>query len=226
MKNGAWRPNRPLYCTLVGTVTALSMAAWADTATDFVAYYQEAYAQGRDLIAGPQTALDTSSIATRLDLQSVSPQGVLTGSAFLAIDGTIIKLAGVHGCISTAPMDYAGVRATCAMISLAGMIAIVDEAKASTGNAFPCHTLGQNPSRPTVRFVECFYIEDGVARSLSEVLISKGMAFAARDGAGRPVFSEYARTEETARSEKAGIWASASFVHPYGERYRANPSTH
>lgn len=226
MNNGAWRPYRPLFCTLVGTAIALPMAAKADATTEFVAYYQEAYAQGRNLVPGPRAPLDTSSIATRLDLQSISPSGALSGNAFLATDGTIIRLAGIEGCISTVPIDYAGVRATCAVVSLAGMTATIDMAKASAGNAFPCHVLGQSPGRATVRFAECFYMEDGVARSLSEVLVSKGLAFAARDGSGRPLFPEYARAEETARSEKAGIWSSGWFVHPYGERYRAGPSTH
>lgn len=225
MKNGAWRPSRPLFCTLVGMLTALPVAARADAAADFVAYYQGAYATGRDLVPVPQTTLDTSSIATQLDLKSVIPQGVVSGSAFLAADGTIIKLAGIQGCLSTTPIDYAGVRTTCAMISMAGMTAVVESAKSGAGDVFPCHALGERPGRPTVRFAECFYMQDGGVRSLSETLIAQGFAFAARDKTGRPVFPEYARTEEAARSEKVGIWATASFIHPYGERYRANPST-
>lgn len=226
MNNGAWRSSRHLIFTLAGALICLPIFARAETAAQFVSYYQEAYAQGRDLVPKPQTPLDTSSIATRLDLQSVSPEAALTGSAFLATEGTVIRLAGVQGCLSTEPMEYAGVITTCAMISLAAMTAVFDEAKASAGNAFPCHELGRSSSRPTVRFAECFFIEEGVVRSLSETLISKGVAFASRDRSGRPVFPEYARAEDVARSARTGIWADARFVHPYGERYRANPTMH
>lgn len=226
MRNGAWRPYSRLFWTSVGFLIALPMAARADSDSEFVSYYQQAYAQGRDLIPGPQAPLDTSSIATRLDLQSVSPEAALSGSAFLASDGTIVRLAGVQGCLSIEPLEYAGVVATCAMISLAGMTAVVGEAKANAGNAFPCHELGHNPGQPSVRFAECFFMEDGAVQSLSEALIRKGVAFAFHDGAGRPLFPEYARAEDAARSARTGIWANSQFVHPYGARYRANPAMH
>ena len=114
---------------------------------------------------------------------------------------------------------------TCAMISLAGMTATLDEAKAGAGDAFPCHVFAQNPGRPAVRFAECFFVENGVVRSLSEALIRKGLAFAARDRAGRPVFPEYLQAEDAARGEQAGIWGNGQLTHPYGERYPVNSST-
>jgi hypothetical protein len=226
MNNGAWRPYRHHSWILAFFLIALPVIARADSTAEFVGYYQEAYARGQDMIPGPQTPLDTSSIATRLDLQSVSPEAALSGSAFLADDGTVVRLAGVQGCLSTGRMEYVGVVATCSMISLAGMTAVLGEAKASAGNAFPCHELARNSGRPTVRFAECFFMEDGAVRSLSEALIAKGMAFASRDGTGRPLFLEYARAEDAARSTRAGIWANDHFVHPYGEHYRANPAMH
>lgn len=204
----------------------MPMTALAGTAEQFVSYYQDAYAQGRDLIPGSQSPIDTSSIAKHLDLQSVRPEATLSGSAFLAADGTVVRLAGVQGCLSTAPMEYRRLAVTCAMISLAGMAAAIGEAKTGAGEAFPCHELRRNPGRPVVRFAECFFMEDGAVRSLSEALITKGLAFAFRDTAGRPVFPEYARAEEAARNARAGIWANAHFAHPYGERFRANPTLH
>ncbi|QPB24276.1 nuclease [Rhizobium sp. 007] len=225
MNLGAWRLDSLPFSTLAITMIALPLSARDDTATTFVGYYQAAYAQGRDLILPPQTALDTSSLATRLDLQTIRPEAALTGSAFLSSDGTIVKLAGAQGCLSTEPMEFAGLQATCAMVSLAGMTKTLDEAMAAAGNAFPCHFLGQNPGTPTVRFAECFFVKDGTVQSLSETLISKGLAFAARDRAGRAVFPEYLQVEEDAHRGRAGIWANAHFMHPYGERYRANPST-
>jgi len=225
MNNGARRFDRLLFCTLLNGLIALPFAARADTTSEFASYHQNAYAEGRDLIPEPQMPLDTSSIASRLDLQTVSPEAALSGSAFLGADGAVIKLAGVQGCLSTEPMEFAGMPTTCAMISLAGMSAALDEAKTGAGDAFPCHVLAQNPGRPTVRYAECFFVENGAVRSLSEALIRKGLAFAARDRAGRPVFPEYLQAEEAARSERAGIWASDQFAHPNGERYPVNSST-
>lgn len=227
MKNGAWRLDRLLYSTLVNILIALPQAAAADTdtAADFVHYYQRAYAQGRDLIPGPILPLDTSSIATRLDLQTIRPQSALTGTGFVALDGTIVKLAGAQGCLSTEAVEFSGLRTTCATVSLAGMTATLNEAEVSAGNAFPCHVFAKAPGTPTVYYAECFFVEDGGVRSLSETLISRGLAFAARDGAGVPVFPEYAKAEEQARRAKAGIWANAYFVHPYGARYRADLAT-
>lgn len=226
MNNGAWRPARLLFSTLLGACFILPAAARSDSSEQFIGYYQEAYAQGRDLVPGPPTSLETSSIAKRLDLQSVRPAAAVSGSAFLAADGTVIRLAGVQGCLSTAPLEYRGLAVTCTMISLAGMGAAIGEAKAGAGEAFPCHELRRNPGRPAVRFAECFFMEDGAVRSLSEALISRGVAFASRDAGGRPIFPEYARAEDAARDARLGIWANASFVHPYGDRYRANPTMH
>ena len=76
-----------------------------------------------------------------------------------------------------------------------------------------------------MRYAECFFVENGAVRSLSEALIRKGLAFAARDRAGRPVFPEYLQAEDAARGEQAGIWASDQFAHPNGERYPVNSST-
>lgn len=223
MKNGAWRSSRHLIYSLLGTLVSLPGTARADMVGEFVNYYQQAYVHGRDLIPASPTPFDTSSITTRLDLESVTPKAALSGSAFLAADGTIIKLAGLQGCLSTEPLEYSGVRATCAMISLAAMTATIGEIQDIDGPAFPCHELGRRPGEPTVRYAECFFMDGDTVQSLSEVLISRGVAFAFRDRAGQPIFPEYARAEQVARGTKAGIWASAHFLHPYGERYRANP---
>lgn len=225
MNPGARRLAQILFCTIACATNGVAVAAAEDAVSRFVSYYQEAYAEGRDLIPAPQKPLDISSVAERLDLQSITPEGALSGSAFLASDGTIIKLAGAQGCLSTKDMEFAGVQTTCSMVSLAGLTSILEEAEAGAGNAFPCHFLGQNAGSPTIRFAECFFMKDGETQSLSQVLISKGVAFAARDRTGRALFPEYAHTEERAQEAKAGIWANAHFTHPYGERYRANPST-
>lgn len=226
MKNGAWRSSRHLIYSLLGALVSLPASVRADTTEEFVSFYRQAYVQGRDLVPALPIPLDTSSIATRLYLQSVTPQAALSGNAFLAADGTIIKLAGVQGCLSTEPLDNAGVISTCAMISLAAMTATIAEIQEVAGIALPCHEFERSRGRPTVRYAECFFMDGDTARSLSKVLISKGVAFAFRDSAGRPAFPEYAQMENVTRTNKAGIWASAHFFHPYGERYRANPTMH
>lgn len=224
MNPGARRLAQILFCTIGCTTTAAALAGEEDAVSRFVSYYQKAYAEGRDLIAAPQKPLDISSIVERLNLQSITPEGALSGSAFFASDGTVIKLAGVQGCRSIEEMEFAGVQTTCSMVSLAGLTAMLEEAEAGAGNAFPCHFLGQNAGSPTVRFAECFFMKDGETQSLSQLLISTGVAFAARDRSGRALFPEYAEAETSARKARAGIWANAHFTHPYGERYRANPS--
>lgn len=224
MNPGARRLAQILFCSIACATNGVALAAAEDAVSRFVSYYQKAYAEGRDLIPAPQKPLDISSIAERINLQSITPEGALSGSAFLASDGTIIKLAGVQGCLSTEEIEFAGMQATCVMVSLAGLTAMLEEAEAGAGNAFPCHFLGQNAGSPTVRFAECFFMKDGETQSLSEVLIGTGVAFAARDRTGRALFPEYAQAEEVAQRARAGIWANPQFLHPYGERYRANPS--
>ncbi len=224
MNPGARRLVQILFCTIACATNGVALAAEEDAVSRFVDYYQKAYAEGRDLIPAPQKPLEISSIAERLDLQTITPQGALSGSAFLVSDGTIVKLAGVQGCLSTEEIEFAGVRTTCSMVSLAGLTAKLGEAETAASNAFPCHFLGQNAGLPTVRFAECFFMKDSETQSLSQVLISNGVAFAARDRTGRALFPEYAQAETRAQKAKAGIWANAHFTHPYGERYRANPS--
>ena len=224
MNSGARRLAQILFCTIACATNGVAFAAAEDAVSRFVSYYQKAYAEGRDLIPAPQTPLDVSSIVERLNLQSITPEGALSGSAFLASDGTVIKLAGVQGCLSIEEMEFAGVQTTCSMVSLAGLTAMLGEAEAGAGDALPCHFLGQNAGAPTVRFAECFFMKNGETQSLSQVLISTGVAFAARDRPGRPLFPEYAQAEEIAQMARAGIWANPQFLHPYGERYRANPS--
>jgi len=224
MNPGARRLAQLLFCTIACTTNAVALAGEEDAVSRFVSYYQKAYSEGRDLIPALQKPLDTSSIAEQIDLQTITPEGALSGSAFFASDGTIVKLAGVQGCLSTEEMEFAGVQTTCSMVSLAGLTAMLEQAEAGAGNAFPCHFLGQNSGSPIVRFAECFFVKDGETRSLSKVLITKGVAFAARDRTGRALFPEYEQAEELAQKARAGIWANAQFLHPYGERYRANPS--
>ncbi|OHV80287.1 thermonuclease family protein [Ensifer sp. LCM 4579] len=219
------RPCHLLLLALSSGLSATPVVAQDPAVTRFVTYYQSAYAQGRDLIPAPTAALNIASIATELKLVTVKPISALTGSSFLDANSTVIKLAGVQGCLSTEILDFLGNRASCAMISLAGMTASLEQAKTDAGDAFPCHFVGQSAGRPNVRFAECFFTESDVVQSLSETVIKKGLAFAARDRAGKPIFPEYAKAEDAARLSKAGIWANQYFKHPYGERYRANPTT-
>lgn len=225
MKNDAWRVFRHLIFSLIGALISLPGTSWADTTVELASYYKNAYVQGRDLVRASPTPLDTSSIATHLDLQS-DRKAALSGSAFLATVGTIVRLAGVQSRLSSEPLEYPDFVATCAMVSFAATTATIADEQHIAGSAFPCHKLGRSPGHPMVRYAEWFFVDGDTARSLSEVLISKGVAFAFADSAGQPVSPEYSQMEDVARATRAGIWASANFLRPYGERYRANPTRH
>jgi hypothetical protein len=213
-------------CIAVLVATATPVAAQQSTAASpakFVEYYQNAYASGRDLIPGPQRPLDPISLATALKLETVIPEAALTGNAFIDAGNTIIKLAGAQGCQSTQQLQLGGTRASCAMLSLAGLNAALQTAASPAGGAFPCHFLATNTGTPTVRFAECFFIgADDRVQPLSEYLIRRGLAFAARAPNGAAIFPEYAVAEAAAAKAKVGIWSNASFPHPYGERFRQN----
>lgn len=93
MNDGEWRLGRFLSRTLLTGLIALPFAAQGPVAAEFAAYYRNAYVQGQLLVPGPQTPIDFSSTATRLELQPVSPSAALSGNAFLAADSVVIKLA-------------------------------------------------------------------------------------------------------------------------------------
>ncbi len=210
----------------VSVLMALASSVAAQQATaprpaKFVEYYQNAYASGRDLVPGPQRTLDPTSLAKALKLETVVPEAALTGNAFVDAENTIIKLAGAQGCQSTQQLQLDGMRASCTMLSLAGLNAALQTAAASADGAFPCHFLGANTGEPSVRFAECFFIgADDRVQPLSEYLIRRGLAFAARAPDGAALFPEYAAAEAAASKAHVGIWSNASFQHPYGERYR------
>ena len=215
----------PISITVL-VASAASVAAQQATAPSpakFVEYYQNAYASGRDLVPGPQRVLDPTSLVTALKLETVIPEAALTGNAFVDAQNTIIKLVGAQGCQSAQQLQLREIRASCSMLSLAGLNAALQTAAAPAGGAFPCHFLGANSGQPSVRFAECFFIgPDDHAQPLSEYLIRRGLAFAARAPNGAAVFPEYAAAEAEAAKAHVGIWSNAAFRHPYGERYRQN----
>ncbi len=137
-----------------------------------------------------------------------------------------VRLAEVQGGLSIEPLEYADFVATRSIVSLAAMTVTNSDVQQFAGNAFPCHELGRTRGRLMVSYAECVFMDRDTARSLSEVLISKGVAFVFGDGAGQPVFPVYSQVEDAARATKAEIGASLSFLQPYGERYRANPTRH
>ncbi|WP_246658527.1 nuclease [Mesorhizobium sp. GR13] len=206
--------------------SAASVAAQQATAPSpakFVEYYQNAYASGRDLVPGPQQALNSASRATALKLETILPEAALTGNSFVDAQNTIIQLVGPQGCQSTQQLQLGGMRASCTILSLAGLNAALQTAATPARGAFPCHFLGTNSGQPSVRFAECFFIgPDDHAQPLSEYLIRRGLAFAAREPYGAALFPEYTAAEAEAAKEHVGIWSNATFRHPYGERYRQN----
>jgi hypothetical protein len=91
-------------------------------------------------------------------------------------------------------------------------------------DAFPCHVFAKSNTPSPIKFAECFFEKsnDEVV-SLSGYLVLAGTAFAARDGAGKPLIADNASFEAAAKQVKSGIWSNNLFTHPYGERYRNNP---
>lgn len=99
-----------------------------------------------------------------------------------------VRLAEVQGGLSIEPLEYADFVATRSIVSLAAMTVTISDVQQFAGNAFPCHELGRTRGRLMVSYAECVFMDRDTARSLSEVLISKGVAFVFGDGAGQPVF--------------------------------------
>lgn len=225
MEIDAWRGLCHFILSPIGALILKSKTSWADTTAEFV-IYRNAYVSGRDPIPASPIPLDTSSVATQLDFQSVTPKAALSGSAFIAADGTIARLAGIQGSLSTETLEYADFLATCFMDPLAAMTLTISDMQQIAGNALPCHELGRTSGRPTVSYAKCFFVDADTARSLSEVLIRKGVAFALRDSVGKPFSLEYRQVEDVARGTKACIWAGTSFLHPYGEHCRADQTMH
>ncbi|QKJ94627.1 nuclease [Agrobacterium pusense] len=225
MKNDPWRASRHLIFSHVGSLVAPPEKSWVDATAKFVRHYQHDCAEGHDCVPTSPIPLDTSSIATQLGFQSVTPEAALSGSAFLAAGGKIVRLVEVQGGLSIEPLEYADFVATRSIVSLAAMTVTISDVQQFAGNAFPCHELGRSPSHPMVRYAECSFMVGDTARSLSKVPISKGVVFAFGDSAGQPA-PVYSQVEDAARATKAGIGASLSFLQPHGERYRANPTRH
>lgn len=226
MKNDPWRASRHLIFGDIGSLVALPEKSWVDATEKFVRHYQHACAECHDRVPTSSIPLETSSIATQLDSQSVIPEAALSGSAFLAAGGTIVRLAEIQGGLSIESLENADFVATRSIVSLAAMTVTISDVQQFAGNAFPCHELGRTRGRLMVSYAEFVFMDGDTARSLPEVLISKGVAFAFGDTAGEPVFPVYSQVEDAARATKAGIGASPSFLQTYGERYRANPTRH
>lgn len=208
--------------TLVISDTALAQETARNTpAEKFVSYYSVAYTQGQDRIPRTPSPLIVDLARKDLALETIKPKSALTGNAFLAKDGTIIKLVGAEGCLSTQSLAS---HISCARQSIIGMSNALGIAIQGAEDAFPCHFFAKSNTPSPVKFAECFFenSHDEVV-SLSGYLVLAGTAFAARDGAGKPLIPDNAAFEAKAKQAKSGIWSNTLFTHPYGERFRNNP---
>lgn len=190
-------------------------------AQKFISYYSVAYSQGQDRIPRTPSPLTIDLAGKDLALETIKPQSALTGNAFLGEDGTIVKLAGAQGCLST---QLLASNTSCARLSLLGMSNALGAAIERAEDAFPCHVFAKSNTPSPIKFAECFFKKsNGEVVSLSGFLVLAGTAFAARDGAGKPLIADNASFEAAAKQARSGIWSNNLFTHPYGERYRNNP---
>ncbi|WP_146147865.1 nuclease [Phyllobacterium sophorae] len=187
----------------------------------FVSYYSVAYSQGQDRIPRTPSPLTVDLARKDLALETIRPQSALTGNAFLAEDGTIVKLVGAQGCLSTQSLAS---NISCARFSIIGLSGALGVAIQGAEDAFPCHVFAKSNTPSPIKFAECFFEKrNGEVVSLSGYLVLAGTAFAARDGAGKPLIADNASFEAAAKQARSGIWSNTLFTHPYGERYRNNP---
>jgi hypothetical protein len=84
-----------------GRASAQESSGRTTAVEKFVSYYSVAYSQGQDRIPRTPSALNIDLARKDLALETIKPQSALTGNAFLAEDGTIVKLVGAQGCLST-----------------------------------------------------------------------------------------------------------------------------
>ena len=208
------------YAAMTFVISDTSLAqetTGRNTAEKFVSYYSVAYSQGQDRIPRTPSPLIIDLARKDLALETIKPKSALTGNAFLADDGTIIKLVGAEGCLSTSHTN-------CARQSIIGMSNALGIAIQGAEDAFPCHSFAKSSTPSPIKFAECFFENsDDEVVSLSGYLVLAGTAFAARDGAGKPVIADNASFEAKAKQAKSGIWSNTLFTHPYGERFRNNP---
>lgn len=214
--------------TCAAMTFVISGTALAQETTDrntafekFVSYYGVAYGRGEDRIPRTPSPLFVDLARQDIALETIKPQSALTGNAFLAKDGTIIKLVGAQGCLSTQSLAS---HTNCARQSIIGLSNALGIAIQGAEDAFPCHTFAKSNTPSPIKFAECFFENrDASVVSLSGYLVLAGTAFAARDGAGKPLIPDNASFEAKAKQAKSGIWSNTLFTHPYGERFRNNP---
>ncbi len=209
--------------TFVISDTALAQESTSrNTAAEkFISYDSIAYAQGQDRIPRTPSPLIIDLARRDLALETIKPKSALTGNAFLAEDGTIVKLVGAQGCLST---QLLASHTNCARQSIIGMSSALGIAIQGAEDAFPCHSFAKSNTPSPIKFAECFF-EDSDANivGLSSYLVLAGRAFPARDGTEKPRIAINVWFEAKARQAKSDIWSDTLFAHPYGERFRNNP---
>lgn len=225
MTHDAWRLYRLVLMVISGLGTTLFDVTRAASVQEVIGADQCAYAAGTDLTLLPQPRLDTASIATAVDLQSVTAAGGLSGSASLATNATFIRTACTQGRQTAAGIQLGHTWAVCLTISPAAMISPLNKAGRHSGSAFPCHKFSRTRGTADAHGSEYIFSENGTVQSMTEKMIGRGIASSERGGDGRTAFVSYARTEDGARWAKAGIWQNRSVQYPYGERYRSQHLT-
>ena len=155
---------------------------------------------------GPQGA---GSVDRALTVFDVPQHGVefVTGDTWRFGNQTF-RLYGVQSCIrGTTMTTIDGTKRDCGDASLAYVAAIVRDTRPR------CTALAQAGDPPVI-YTVCAAHVGANTLDLGTVLITEGFAFAATDGAGRPIKMAYAVAEAEAHSSRRGLWASPDLPHP------------
>lgn len=225
MRHDAWRLYRPVLTVISGLGTTLFDVTQAASVQEVIGTHQRAYAAGTDLILLPQPPLDAASIATALDLQSVTTAGTLSGSGPFATNATVIRRACAQGRQTASDIQLGNIWAACSPFLPAAMIFALNGAGRHPGRAFPCHEFARTQETTVVRNSHFIVSENGTVQSMTEIMIGGGIASSAQDNGDFGVFADYARAKDGASRAKAGIWQNQSIQYPYGERYRSQHFT-
>jgi endonuclease YncB( thermonuclease family) len=129
--------------------------------------------------------------------------------------GQTFRLYGVQSCIrGTNFTNAVGSKADCGEASLAYFAALVRDTK-------PRCTAVAKSGAPPVNYSVCAAHVGATTLDLGTVLITEGFAFAAIDGAGKPINFQYAVAEAEAQKNKRGLWAVRDLPYPNSILLRA-----
>ena len=114
--------------------------------------------------------------------------------------------------------NAAGVKGDCGEASLAYLASVIRDTEPECE---PLFQINAAPPTSPVIYVVCQAHIGASTLDLGTIMITQGFAFAsfAKDNdTEKPVYMPYLIAELSAKQARAGLWANASFPHPYAAR--------